>query len=328
VLRHVDRAAYVEHGVPFERATALELAAGRGLLQGSTLLQIASVSEDPSGRAQTDRIAVLAAATGGRRTTLLASSRLPTSITLDRIGPRHARQPLRACIGVLDTSGEPAVVDLEWSHLTVCGPPRSGRSTALATIVEALSGDHEVFVVAPPSSPLVRADDGSAPSSMVSGRRECTAETLDRVANLAAMGGGGRPRVLVVDDLDRLDDLALTAAWDRLATVEGVRIVAAVESRAMTGYTQNPIVAILRRSNRLLVLRPDDAGEFLAMTGVRLPVRPGVELPPGRGVLLADRVAAVLQVALPTARQGGGERGAGQERGLGGEREVGVAVLG
>jgi S-DNA-T family DNA segregation ATPase FtsK/SpoIIIE len=324
ILRHVDRAAYVEHGVPFERAGALELGVGRGLMNGSTLVQIASVSRDPSARAQCDEIAALAATSGRRRTTLLASTRLPASVTLDRLGTACERR-LQPCIGLHDITGAPAVVDLEWSHMAVCGPPRSGRSTALATIVEALGSEHEVFVVAPGSSPLAGAE---LPRSTIAARRECVAELLDRLANLVDMGVGRRPRVLVVDDLDRLDDVALAPAWDRLANADGVRVVAAVETRSMTGYTQNPILGMLRRTNRVLVLRPDDAGEFLAMTGVRLPIRPGVELPPGRGVLLADRVASVLQVALPGADDGGRQWRAHQAGGLGGEREVGVAVVG
>ena len=46
----------------------------------------------------------------------------------------------------------------------------------------------------------------------------------------------------------------------------------------------------------MLVLQPDDAGEFLQATGVKLPHRPGLRMVPGRGVLLADRVPQIVQV--------------------------------
>ena len=48
----------------------------------------------------------------------------------------------------------------------------------------------------------------------------------------------------------------------------------------------------------MLVMQPDDPGEFLQMTGLRLDPRPGTQWVPGRGVLVADRVARVVQVAM------------------------------
>jgi hypothetical protein len=76
-----------------------------------------------------------------------------------------------------------------------------------------------------------------------------------------------------------------------------LRIVAAVDVAAMTSFTSNPVAAALKRSRRMLVLQPDDPGEFLQLTGVRLDARPGTRWVPGRGVLVADRVPHVLQVA-------------------------------
>lgn len=126
------------------------------------------------------------------------------------------------------------------------------------------------------------------------------ADLLDRLANLAAMGPGEPPRVLVVDDVDTLGDLALTPIWDRLAGCDDLRIVAAMESRSMSGYTQNPLLNLLRQSRRVIVLRPDDPSDFLTTTGVKLSIRPGTDLPPGRAVLLSDRVPSVIHVATPS----------------------------
>ena len=67
----------------------------------------------------------------------------------------------------------------------------------------------------------------------------------------------------------------------------------------MSGYTQNPLLNVLRRSQRVLVLRPDDPSDFLATTGVKLSIRPGTDVPPGRGVLLVDRVPTIVHVATP-----------------------------
>ena len=80
------------------------------------------------------------------------------------------------------------------------------------------------------------------------------------------------------------------------------RIVTALETRSMSGYTTSALVNVARRSRRLLVLQPDDPGEFLQTTGVKLPGRPGLRLPPGRGVLLADRIPTIVHVAELPAR--------------------------
>ena len=108
--------------------------------------------------------------------------------------------------------------------------------------------------------------------------------------------------MLLVDDLDLLDDLALAHVWDRVARSPHVRIVAAIDVAAMAGFTSNPLAGLLKRSRQMLLLRPDEPGQFLQLTGSRLDLRPGVPLVPGRGVLLDDRVPRVVQVALPGDR--------------------------
>ena len=133
------------------------------------------------------------------------------------------------------------------------------------------------------------------------GAAEDVAALLDRVASPGRVEPGDHApsNVLLVDDLDLLDDLALVHLWDRVARSPHLRIVAAIDVAAMTGFTSNPVAGLLKRSRQMLVLRPDDPGQFLQLTGTRLDIRPGVPLVPGRGVLLADRVARVVQVALP-----------------------------
>src|SRR5215218_2339133 len=118
---------------------------------------------------------------------------------------------------------------------------------------------------------------------------------------IARVDGGDRSSrataVLLVDDLDLVDDIGLARVWERLATLPGLRIVAGVDVAAMTGFTSNPVAAALKRSRRMLVLQPDDPGEFVQVTGIRLDTRPGTRWVAGRGVLVADRVPHVLQVA-------------------------------
>ena len=124
---------------------------------------------------------------------------------------------------------------------------------------------------------------------------------LDQLANLLDLGAPRRPQVLLVDDLDTLDDMSLTACWDRLARHDHLRIIATMETRSMTGYTTNPLLNTLRRARRLLLLQPDDANEVFQIAGVKAPIRPGQRMVPGRGVYVADRIPQVIQVALPVS---------------------------
>ena len=97
VLRHADVSAYSDHGIPGERARNLDLPPGRGLLQGSTLVQIASVSKDPAAKSQGDRIVAFADRLGRERTSRVAQraaagtrSRSTRSTSLGTTGCGHA----------------------------------------------------------------------------------------------------------------------------------------------------------------------------------------------------------------------------------------------
>jgi hypothetical protein len=111
------------------------------------------------------------------------------------------------------------------------------------------------------------------------------------------------PRVLVLDDADRvLEDLAVVTAFDPLARCDPVRIVAAMEtSSVMAGYSQSLLLQQLKKGRRRLLLQPVDDGETQAVIGMRFPLRPGLSMPPGRGVLLADRSPVVVQVGRAAA---------------------------
>jgi S-DNA-T family DNA segregation ATPase FtsK/SpoIIIE len=301
IMRHSDETGYNEHGISSMRAKTLDLSPGRGLWDGGATVQIAAVARDPSARGQGDAIADFAALLGTGRPSVLASAALPDELPVSRIqGAVDA--PLHVPIGVADISGAAVVVDLSWSNLTITGPPRSGRSTALNTAAAVLAASHEVWAVGPASSPLDLAlvHDGAV------GRADDLAPILERLANLYVLGSGKRPRVLLVDDLDRLDDPTLNPIWAQLADHDDFRLIASIESRSMTGYTSSEVLNLARRSRRLLVLRPDDASDFLQMTGIKPPIRPGVAMPPGRGVLVADRQPTVIQVARTAAVDTGG----------------------
>ena len=298
IMRHADETGYNEHGISSLRAKGLDLSPGRGLWDGGATVQIASVSHDASARGQGAAIADFAALLGTNAPTMLASEPLVDDVSTVRLAP-ITPGPLQIPIGLADITSEPVVVDLTWSNFTVAGPPRSGRSTVLDTCARALGEQHEVWAVGPSTSPL---DLGLVHDGAV-GRPDDLVPVLDRLVNLFVLGTAPRPRVLLVDDLDRLDDSALNSLWDQLSQIDELRIIATMENRSMTGYSASAALNLARRARRLLVLRPDDASEFLQMTGIKPPIRPGVAMPPGRGVLVADREPTVVQVARfdPTA---------------------------
>ncbi len=296
VLRHADEGSYADHGIPVDRVRGLDLVAGRGLLNGDTVVQVASVSCDPLARSQRDAIERMGSARGKPTSNVLRSSPLPDRLRLGAVpgSEGFGCSGPRATIGVADVSGSRVVVDLEWSNLVIAGPPRSGRSTALSAVALGLPPHLEMLVIGPSNSPLTGLDvQWSA-----FGRAADVAPALDRLAERLRHVASGERLVLLIDDADHFDDPEFGSFFERLAVHEALRVAGAVEMRAMAGYTSNSMVALLRRSRRQLVLQPDDQGEFLQATGVKVAARPGLRFPPGRGVLLVDRVPAVVHVAI------------------------------
>jgi hypothetical protein len=108
------------------------------------------------------------------------------------------------------------------------------------------------------------------------------------------------PRVLVIDDADRvLEDMGVMAAFDLLARSDAVRFVASLEtSSVVAGYFQSTLMQQLKKVRRRLLLQPVDDGETQTVIGSRFPLRPGLAMPPGRGVLLADRTPVIIQVGV------------------------------
>ena len=104
--------------------------------------------------------------------------------------------------------------------------------------------------------------------------------------------------MLVIDDIDRYGDGAITSAYDRIVKAEASRTIASTEFRFQSGYTQNSMLAEARLEPTVLVLQPDNAADVLSSTGVRPQLRPGYKMRPGRGVFIADRQPVVVQVAV------------------------------
>lgn len=249
--------------------------------------------------AVTPRRRLVAGAGRARRRTpsTIASAPLPDVIAARAI-PLAAAPAETAetgvLLGVADISGAATFVDLRWSDLLVAGSPRSGRSSTLALVAAQLADRRPAWTIASTTSPLT-----SVTAARHCGSRSPGVATF--LDELCIALDGTRPPVLVVDDLDDLDDPALAPLWARLAKHDAARVVAAVETRALTGYAAHPLVQHVRRARRQLLLCPDDGSEVFGAFGIRAPLRPGLRMTPGRGVLMVDRVATVVQTAHWTA---------------------------
>ena len=289
VLRTSEPGAWVDHGIVARDVQ--DLVPGRGHLVrvdgGPTLVQVARCGSNGA-----------LVAPPSDRSDSLRSRRLPDRAPISAWArpPAPASAPGVVEIGVADVTGDAVVVDLERSDFVVFGPPGSGRSTALAVVAATLAAQS----VATGAPPVVVLGPCDGPFAVLRGRAgimvidDAIDDRVDAVRSGGAFGSGPSG-VVVIDDADHLDaDGRVTVA---LAGAHGVRLMVAVEQRSMGGYSSNALVVRARRSRRMLALTPDDPTEFLQATGVRWPVRPGLSLPPGRGVLVVDRVPTVLQVS-------------------------------
>lgn len=213
------------------------------------------------------------------------------------VGPLPApppHKPLVLAVGVLDRTLGPAPLVLhDGGGAVIAGPPRSGRSTLLATVVLAARAvpGVEVVSVAPRRSPLA-ALLGAATTVHDATDPGALAAALD----LIAAGVAGRA-VLVVDDADTVDDPDGRLAALAASPPPGVSFVVAARTDALRGAFGHWTRAV-RRSRVGVLLRPDLSldGELL---GVVLPRRVAAQSRPGLGFVVADGVAELTQFAHP-----------------------------
>jgi S-DNA-T family DNA segregation ATPase FtsK/SpoIIIE len=173
-------------------------------------------------------------------------------------------------------------------HVVVAGPARSGRTSALAALAfVARQGCPalEVHVVAPGRSPL---------ATLVPGAHRLE---LAGTAGRDPFERPGPPALVLVDDAERADDplglleeLLVPDRWCRPL------VVAVAARNDAYRRTFAGLLREVRRSRLGFLLQPDADldGELL---GTTLPRRAPVPWVPGRGYLVADGVAALVQLA-------------------------------
>ncbi len=212
--------------------------------------------------------------------------------------------------------------------LLVIGPPRSGRSTALATIRAALTAGEpgsepdDSSAKGPDSRPLAVPHLGTpggprrevlelselVASARSGGRSGAGAGPGNELAALlrgwwASCGEAADEPVLLVDDLERVlrswpgvDEL-LSGWIERRECGERVPLVVAAVSTEAAAAGYRGAVAVLRRSAPVLVLAPSTPGSTEAAgRSVLGAADPAFPRHPGRGVLLLEEEAVPLQV--------------------------------
>ena len=282
VLRLADPGEYASLGVPRRALAGAQLPPGRGFVGDGLELQVAAPGDlDAAGRELARRTRLKAPAVG-----VLAEKYLR-----DRLPAPDAR--LEAVIGIDDASLKPAVLRLADGGALVAGGARTGKTTALATIVASLAGG-----------------PGALPLHLIALRREALAELsvwsslaigVDEGAErLATIVATSEPAIIVIDDAVSFSEglaAASCAALLNRGRDEPVRIIAAAETRALGGVFGGWL-RDLRGEGRGLLLSPnlDVDGDLL---GVRLPrtSRSRGPFPAGRGFLVARGIAALVQVA-------------------------------
>jgi S-DNA-T family DNA segregation ATPase FtsK/SpoIIIE len=274
---------------------------GRGLLDGRLEVQVA-VLADGSPDAEAEAVAELSErlAQQPRR----PSMELATAVTVtpDEVavaalpGPSG---PMRAVVGLGGDLAAPVEIDLlAHGHLVVAGPRASGRTTALVALAASLSlssGSQRLVLMAAGRRTKLEAE---APWwRLAVGVDACHALTASLGAELGAEAEASPATAVIIDDgellLEGFGDACLLALA-RLGRDLPVRVVAAVEARALRRYSE--WLGELRESRQALLLNPDVAcdGEPFGVGAMPRPLRPW---PSGRAYLVRRGQATLVQIA-------------------------------
>ena len=186
-------------------------------------------------------------------------------------------------------------IPLDQGHVLVTGPPRSGKTTALASIAQsaALAGI-PLFHVHVRPTPLAHAPFwGKVAQGPTDGAR-----LLERIAGVADRFG--RRALVVVDDLGELcDSDADTALMEilRLAREHPLTVIGAVDNTVARRQYSGAIPE-MRKDGLAVLLQPDTDNDG-DVVGVTLPRRTRGAWPEGRGFLAERGAAELVHVALP-----------------------------
>ncbi|MGI8328682.1 FtsK/SpoIIIE domain-containing protein [Actinomadura scrupuli] len=318
VLRMADPADYGyagfnERSVPSEMppGRVLEQVVANGPLRES---QVGLLGDDASGTGQVAALQALARSCASRYGRLPRSLRplhvdeLPVRVTYREalaLDPEAlAPSRLWALVGVGGDALAPVGIDLlaDGPGFMVAGPPRSGRSTTLRTMVSSLldpatgGGLVPVVLITPRRSPLRQLAGQRGVLGVLDGSAE--------EAELSALVEEEDRYVVVVDDAELLDETDLDDALARVLRSardgEHAVIVGGTTQDLSRGYRGFLSDTRRSRSGLLLSIESAEDGDIF---GLRLPRNASMGGPVGRGLLVATGVHTQIQVALPPAGQ-------------------------
>ncbi len=291
LFRLADTYDYASAGVPVKFAPAA--VAGRCVF-AETRLQTHVASPSTS---LPEAVAHVAARWPGHPPKASVVGQLPERVTVAELGAvaHLGSEPWQVPVGIRESDLEPAMLEAyEGEHVLVAGPPRSGKSTLLLAMVEALRTG--------------AAADGEALAVWgVCGRRSPLADAgLDRCVvgddGLAALLAAARVHrgrlVLVVDDAEKYDDSDQAFAGLLSARPTDLLVVAAGRSDDLRGLYSHWTKTV-RKSRCGVLLQPniDYDGDLV---GATLPRRAPVAVTAGRGYLSSGGTLEFLQAASPS----------------------------
>ncbi|KAA1374681.1 FtsK/SpoIIIE domain-containing protein [Aeromicrobium fastidiosum] len=297
ILRLSDQNDYALAGVPSDVLSA-ESPPGRGIIDGLET-QIAVLGASASLPRQAEETAQLAQALTARgRVRARPIERLAERITLSEL---PAQRGGRVVVGISDEDLEPFAVAPHGSFLVV-GPPGSGRTTALATLVRACrrsSPQAQTFLFGTRRTVLRNVD---AWGDVALGDDEIGVLAMDlggRLQSGALAASDARPVVIVIEGIDALASTPSEAsleglvktALDHGAFVVGESEVSALGNAYMLGNA-------FKAGRRGMALQPDDMDGQTAFKQ-QFPRTNRSEFPPGRGMVVDAGRAERVQLCLP-----------------------------
>ncbi|NEA31515.1 FtsK/SpoIIIE domain-containing protein [Streptomyces sp. SID13031] len=304
VLRMTDPSDFLMIGMPTKEVPD-HFPAGRGFRsQGLLETQVALLAEDDDGTAQVAALHQIGAQATPqseipRQLRPFRVDALPASIEV-AAALELAAAPLRPTEVLVGVGGDDLDVRAfdAFEHgpgLVVVGPPRSGRSTTLMTMIDSVTSQGwQVVAVAPRRSPL--RDLVGAPGVACVFGADADAEMVREV-----LDGLTSPFAVVVDDLELLgQDSPLAELIDaRVALLRdtGNLMIGAGTGPDLTSMYRGPVVS-MKKSRAGLVLSPqkyDDAEIF----GLQLPRGMAGGAPPGRALMVTGGRYEPVQVARP-----------------------------
>lgn len=300
MLRQADHSGYAELGLAGMVSKDRDPPPGRGFVVGTGFpkpiaIQVAMAGGPPQNRSQPPTVQPE-----------LQTAPLPDHIYFDptndcSVGTRLA--PDAVALGIGDITAAVVGVSVSRGPMAVVGPPGSGRSTALMTLAMQLHNqDRLAAIVGPSTSPLGQWAQSMQLSDQTVqlGLASIVAGFLD---DLMAATLDHRDKVVIIDDLDILAEQGAVGGREGFDQVSARLSSAGYNWIASLGsgrsYTTNSLVGEARRSRTLLILAPSSRREVQEITGSNVDIRPGIEMIPGRGVLLAAGRGGVVQVATP-----------------------------